>query len=115
MLVIVVTALVVEIRAEDEILESIHILKIVEKDKRALIKLPDGRNQVLKVGDSIGENGNVIEIVEGRVVIEERTDQGVEIIIIRFEKGKQMVERIKRKGDKLPVLFSPPPHKGNTH
>ena len=71
-----------EITAQEMTVESIHILRIIEQEERATIRLPDGRMHILKVGDSVGKNGKVIEIVEGRIVIEEKTDRGPETIII---------------------------------
>jgi hypothetical protein len=88
-------------------LESIQILRIIEEDGKAIIKLADGRMHILKVGDSIGKNGKVIEIVEGRIVIDERMEKGPETVIIRLENGKQRIERIRKAGDKQPVLYSP--------
>jgi hypothetical protein len=82
-------------------------LRIIEQDEKAMIKLPDGRMHILKVGDSIGKKGRVIEIVEGRIVIEERTEKGPETVIIRFENGKQRIERIRKAGDKQPILYAP--------
>ena len=96
-----------EIKAQEITVESIHILRIIEQDEKAMIKLPDGRMHILKVGDSIGKGGKVIEIVEGRIVIEQKTDKGIETVIIRFENGKQRIERIRKAGDKQPVLYSP--------
>jgi hypothetical protein len=92
-----------EIRAQEITVESIHILRIIEQDEKAMIKLPDGRMHILKVGDSIGKKGKVIEIVEGRIVIEERTEKGPETVVIGFENGKQKIERIRKAGDKQPV------------
>lgn len=89
--------------------EDIHILKISPEDESAVIKEKDGKTQILRVGDRIGLKGWVVEIVEGRVVIEERTDQGVETVIIRFERGKQRVERIRKIEDRSPTLYSPSP------
>ncbi len=94
-------------QAQEITLESIQILRIVEQDEKAMTKLPDGRMHILKVGDSIGKNGKVIEIVKGRIVIEEKTDKGSETVIIRFESGKQRIERIRKAGDKQPVLYAP--------
>ncbi len=96
-----------EIKAQEITVESIHILRIIEQDEKAMIKLPDGRMHILKVGDPIGKNGKVIEIVEGRIVIEERTEKGPETVIIRVENGKQRIERIRKAGDKGPILYSP--------
>ena len=107
-LAILILALSVgEIKAQEITVESIHILRIIEQDEQAMIKLPDGRMHILKVGNSIGKNGKVIEIVEGRIVIEERTDKGSETVIIRFENGKQRIERIRKAGDKQPILYAP--------
>jgi hypothetical protein len=94
-------------QAQEITLESIQILRIIEQDEKAMIKLPDGRMHILKVGDSVGKNGKVVEIIEGRIVIEEKTDKGPETVIIRFENGKQRIERIRKAGDKQPVLYSP--------
>jgi len=96
-----------EPKAQEVTVESIHILRIIEQDEKAMIKVPDGRMQILKVGDSVGRNGKVIEIVEGRIVIEEEIDKGVETVIIRFENGKQRVERIRKIGEQPPVLYAP--------
>jgi hypothetical protein len=87
--------------------EDIQILKISSEDETALIKTPDGKIQVLKVGDPIGVQWKVVEIVEGRVVIEQKTEHGTEMIIIRFDKGKQRVEKIRKAEDRSPVFYSP--------
>jgi hypothetical protein len=105
--IIIVAILVGEIKAQEITVASIHIVRIIEQDEKAMIKLPDGRMHILKVGDSIGKNGKVIEIVEGRIVIEERTEKGPETVIIRFDNGKQKIERIRKVGDRQPVLYSP--------
>jgi ribosomal protein S4E len=97
----------VRVQAQEITVESIQILRINEQDEKAMIKLPDGRMQILKAGDSIGKNGKVTEIVEGRIVIEERTEKGLETIIIRIEKGKQRIERIRKIGEGPPGLYSP--------
>ena len=94
-------------QAEEITVESIHILRILDEEEKAVIKLPDGRTHILNVGDPIGKNGKVIEIVEGRVVIEERTEKGLETVIIRFEKGKQRIERIRKIEEGQPGLYSP--------
>ena len=44
----------------------------------------------------------VIEISEGRVVFEERTNKGLETVIIRVENGKQKIERISKVPDSGP-------------
>ena len=105
--IIIVAVLVGEIKAQQITVESIQILRIIEQEEKAMIKLPDGRMHILKVGDSIGKNGKVIEIVEGRIVFEEKTEKGLETVIIRFENGKQRIERISKTGDKAPILYSP--------
>jgi hypothetical protein len=94
-------------QAQEITVESIQILRILDQEERAMIKLPDGKMHILKVGDSVGKKGKVIEIVEGRIVIEERTEIGAETVIIRFEKGKQRIERIRKIEEGQPGLYSP--------
>lgn len=91
--------------------EDIQILKISPEDESAVIKAVGGTIQTLKVGDRIGDKGKVVEIVEGRIVIEERTGQGIETVIIRFADGKQRIERIRKVGDREPMLYSPLPRR----
>jgi len=105
--ILILAVLLGEIKAQEITVESIHILRIIEQEEKAMIKLPDGRMHILKVGDLAGKNGKVIEIVEGRIVIEEKTEKGPETVIIRFENGKQRIERIRKAGDKQPVLYAP--------
>ncbi|MBI4697775.1 MAG: hypothetical protein HY758_02365 [Nitrospirae bacterium] len=88
-------------------LDSIQIIKISPQDERAVIKATDGGLKIIKVGDSIGENGKIIEIAKGRVVIEEKTADGMEKVIIRLEDGKQKIERIRKTADKQPLLYAP--------
>jgi len=88
-------------------IESMQVIQIIPQEEKAIIKTPDGRMEVIKVGDSIGKSGKVVEIVEGRIVIEERTEKGPDTVIIRFEKGKQRIERIRKAGDKQPILYAP--------
>jgi hypothetical protein len=88
-------------------IDSIQVIQIMSQEEKAIVTTPDARRHILKVGDSIGKNGKVIEIVEGRIVIEEKTDKGIETVIIRFENGRQKIERIKKMGEKQPGLYSP--------
>jgi hypothetical protein len=41
----------------------------------------------------------VTEISEGRIVLEEKTNKGIETVIVRIENGKQKIERISKVGD----------------
>ncbi|MEW5744068.1 MAG: hypothetical protein AB1805_01330 [Nitrospirota bacterium] len=88
-------------------LDIIQLLKISPQDQRAIIKTADGQMQIIKVGDSLGEDGKVVEIVQGRVVIEEQTEQGVETVIIRLEGGKQKIERVRKAPEKQQALHAP--------
>jgi hypothetical protein len=113
--ILILAVSVGEIKAQEVTAESIQILRIMEKDERAVIKTPEGNMQVIKVGDVIGKGDlrvpgsglRVLEIIEGRIVFEERTDKGVETVIVRIEDGKQRVERIRKFGDKQAPLYAP--------
>ena len=105
--ILFLAVLVSEIRAQEISIESIQILRILDQEEKAMIKLSDGRIHILKVGDAVGKKGKVNEIVEGRIVIEERTEKGPETVIIRFESGKQTIERIRKTQEKQPILYAP--------
>lgn len=76
--------------------DTIQVLKIAGQDECAVIKTPDGKMQIIKVGDPIGEHAKVTEIVPGRVVIEEKKGNVTEKVIITLDNDKQHVERLKK-------------------
>lgn len=90
-----------------DIFDDMQVIKISPQDEWAIVKTKAGEKMVIKAGGPVGDNGEVIEITEGRVVIEQRTERNIETIIIRDENGKQKVERIKRVGDRQPILYVP--------
>jgi hypothetical protein len=86
-------------------IESIQVLRIVSQENKALIEFPTGKPRIIRTGDSIGEKGKIVEIAEGRIVVEERTATGIETVIIRVEGKKQRVERVRKveEGASLPL------------
>jgi len=84
-------------------LEDIQILKISASDARATIKTPDGALHLFKVGDPLGAAGGiVVEIAEGKVVIEEKEGRDKEKIIFQLEGKHQRIERYRRSGFEQP-------------
>ncbi len=104
-LAIVIGIVFITLTAFAETPAEIKILKISPQDESAVVQTPQGKTQVIKVGDPIGDYGKVIEIVEGRLVIEKKSQGNVETIIIRVEDGEQRIERISRMPDKPPMLI----------
>ncbi len=47
----------------------------------------------------------VTEISEGRIVLEERTNKGIETVIMRVENGKQKMERISKVPESKPIPY----------
>jgi len=102
-------------QAQQITIESIQVLRILDQEEKVMIKLPDGKTHILKLGDDLtkdplrvtGSGLRVVEITEGRIVIEGRTEKGPEKVIIRFEKGKQRIERIRKIEEGQPGLYSP--------
>lgn len=90
-----------------DIYDDIQVVKIYPQEEWAIVKTKDSEKMIIKAGGPVGDTGEVIEITEGRVVIEKRTEKNIETIIIRVENGEQKIERIKRVGDKQPVLYVP--------
>jgi hypothetical protein len=101
--------------AQQITIESIQVVRILDQEEKAMIKLPDGKMHILKVGDDLtkdplrvtGSGLRVVEITEGRIVIEEKTERGLEKVIITVENGKQRIERIRKIGEGQPGLYSP--------
>lgn len=100
----IVLSISAEVFAVDTV-PTIRLLKMSPQDERAIVKMEDGSMKIIKPGDAIGNNGKVIEITSGSVVIEEQTEHGKETVIIRLEKGIQTVERMKKTPDTRPAIY----------
>jgi hypothetical protein len=88
-------------------LDNIQFIKIAAKDEKAVVKMPDGKLQVIKPGDVIGENVTVKEIASGRIVLEEKTGNGPDTVIVRLVNGKAKVERLRKQAGERPILVMP--------
>jgi hypothetical protein len=95
---------------------KLQALKIDGKDERAVIKALDGKMQVVKPGDVLRVAGSaskkdrkslrVVEIAEGRIVLEEKQGRNIEKIIVRLESGRQRLERVKKAPEKRQPVYS---------
>src|SRR3989337_1252354 len=65
-----------------ESIDSLKILKIAPEEQMATVRSQDGKLRVVRTGESIGESLRIVEIAKGRVVLEEKTDKGVEKVIV---------------------------------
>lgn len=88
-------------------LDKVQFIKIAPQDQKAVIKAADGKLQVIKPGDVIGETVTVKEIATGRIVLEEKTDKGPETIIVRMTNDKARIERLSRTPESRPLLTAP--------
>lgn len=88
-------------------LDKIQFIKIAAQDQKAVMKAADGKLQVIKPGDAVVEGVTVKEIASGRIVLEERTDKGLETVIVRMDGGKTRIERLRRQPEKGPMLVAP--------
>jgi hypothetical protein len=87
-------------------LEKFQFLKVAPQEAKAVVKTPEGKLQVVGVGDVVAD-ARVVEIAEGRVVLEEDCREGPETIIVRLDGKHQRIERLSRQGEKPPVLVMP--------
>jgi hypothetical protein len=87
-------------------LEKYRFLKVATQEQKAVVKTPDGKLQLVGVGEVIAE-AKVVEIAEGRVVLEERGEQGTETVIVRLDGRHQRIERLRNRGEKAPMLLMP--------
>ena len=74
-------------------LNDFKILKIAPKDHRAVVKTPEGKLQLVRVGDVLAEGAKVVEIAAGRVVLTRQDSQGPETVIVRLGDQGQRLER----------------------
>lgn len=88
-------------------LDKVQFIKITPQDAKAVIKTADGKLQVIKPRDVIGETVTVKEIAPNRIVLEEKTDKGPETIIVRLEGGKTTIERLRKQPDKGQPIVAP--------
>ena len=75
-------------------LDKIQFIKISPQDSKAVIRGSDGKMLVIKPGDTVVENVTVKEIIPGRIILEEKSDKGVETLIVRIDGGKTRIERL---------------------
>lgn len=88
-------------------LDKIQFIKISAQESKAVIRTVDGKMQVIKPGDTVVENITVKEIIPGRVILEEKTDRGMETIIVRMDNGKTRIERLRKQPEKSQQMVAP--------
>jgi len=87
--------------------EDIKIIKISAEDYLAVITLGTDTMRLINVGDTIGTIGRVVEITSGRIVIENRTQVGNEVVVIHMVGEDKKIERIRRTNDDKSVRVMP--------
>lgn len=92
-------------------LDNVQFIKISAKEEKAVVKMPDGKLQLIKPGDVIGGNVTVQEIAPGRVVLEEITDKGLDTIVVRMANDKATIERMQKLPGKKPTMLAPAKNK----
>lgn len=95
-------------------LEKIQFLKIAPQEQKAVVKMPDGKLQLIGVGQELVPAIKVIEIAEGRVVLEEIGEHGPETVIVRLDGKYQRIERLRRQGETPPAMVAPTAAQGDT-
>lgn len=84
-------------------LNDYKFLKIAPLDQRAVVKTADGTLQLVKVGDMLAEEARIIEIAEGRILLQRHDSQGDETVIVRLQGKTQRLERIRKRNLTPPV------------
>jgi len=88
-------------------LDKVQFIKSSPQESRAVIRTADGKMQVIKPGDTVVENITVKEIIPGRIILEEKTDRGMETIIVRMDNGKTRIERLRKQPEKSQAMVAP--------
>jgi hypothetical protein len=89
-----------------ESLEKITFVKLSPPDQKAVIKTPDGKLQMVGIGDMVGDDNRIAEISKDRVVLEKMSQAGVETIIVTLHNGKQKIQKISKAAGKKQPLAS---------
>lgn len=63
--------------------DSVQLIRVSPHGDKAIIRGSDGKMRMIKVGDSIGDNGKVTEIAKDKVTIEKNTENGVESVTVQ--------------------------------
>jgi hypothetical protein len=93
--------------AEPTKLESITVMAVGPSDGRAVVTLPDGKMQVLKVGDTVpGTQAIVIQVLPDKLVVEETIEKAgsapVKQMVWIYKPGKpgekSRIQRLDRVG-----------------
>jgi hypothetical protein len=88
-------------------LDKVQFIKVSAQEAKAVIRGGDGKMLVIKPGDTVVENVTVKEILPGRIILEEKTANGLTTFIVRIDGGKAKMERLNRQPDKGPTLVAP--------
>lgn len=88
-------------------LDKIQFIKISPQDSKAVIRGIGGKMQVIKPGDTVVENVTVKEIAPGRIILEEKTVNGLETLIIRMNNGKSRIERMHKQPEINQQMVAP--------
>jgi len=88
-------------------LDKVQFIKIAPQDAKAVIKGADGKLRIIKPGDVIEGTTKVVGVASGRIVLEEKTDKGMETVIVRIENGRQRIERVRKQAEVRPVPVAP--------
>jgi hypothetical protein len=88
-------------------LDNIQFIKISAQESRAVIKTAAGKMQVVKPGDVIAEYSTIKEIIPGRIILEEKTERGIETVIVRMDNGKTRFERLRKQPEISQPLVAP--------
>jgi len=65
--------------------------------------------QVVKPGDTIADNMTIKEIIPGRIILDEKTERGMETVIVRMDNGKTRIERLRKKPEQSQTMVAPAP------
>ncbi len=78
-------------------LDKVQFIKISPQDQKAVMKTPDGKLQVVKPGDVVGEKTKIVQINEGQIVLERPGRYGTETLIVTLQNGQQKIDRMERR------------------
>ena len=83
-------------------IETIQVIKIAGRDERAVIKTPEGKLEIIKVGDPVGDHAKLTEITDGRV--EGMRGHEGQVFTISLFIRTILTQKTRQRSDSLPAF-----------
>ena len=97
----------VHFSAQAFLISDIRIISISPVEKFAVVRIGGQETRIIRQGEKLTEQLSVLDIFEDKIICQNSSDNQMETVLIRFENGKQEVQRIRKQPGEAPVFYQP--------